>query len=342
MDELTLCYALCTVLIIIVILILLQSRKARCPCGCLPSECTCPISCPGCTCASENFKALKDIPPHKQRVVHVKRAKRRSKENFGDADEDEDESGYYPYGVVHYNHAKSGLPDMTRPEYHRAHSTINEGGRVQTPFDEMYGDVAYQDPGVQEAVMEGQPDKSLVESAEPFHVRSRSWGPSRYHHARRGWHGGGYWHGLGYAPVPFPLVIDDDSMYSYVQARGYVEHQRAYDPSPQDDIRSGHQRGHVWRNIRSQKLFVLTDASPNYAKWMPVQEVAPMTDRVAPSRALGQQKAIPRGGAKQYLSCQSSDYRQAGLSEKTNALKADTDTSKKQGPHIMNLVQPTE
>lgn len=313
MDELAICFALCIALIIVVILIVVTTRKPRCPCGCIPSECSCPASCPNCTCSSENFKALKDIPHHRRTVAHVKRAARRSaidaaaSQVYG-PDTQPGQSGQTEHFDMENNHYKSGLPpvhDDLKSKSHYGAYVVNEKPYT---YPEMDPDLKWH-------------------KKQNFHTH-RSWGPPhRINYGKHRFSG----------PPIFPVVLDDDSIYTYVQQKGYIEYNRPFDPCHSDDLRSGHRKGSVWRNTASNKMFVLVDESIGLAKWMLVQDVTPMTDRISPMRGPGVQTAIPSGGAKQYMKHQVADYKHIGMNEETNVNKKDTD--KKQTANIMNLIQ---
>ncbi len=342
MDELAICFALCIALIIVVILIVVTTRKPRCPCGCIPSECSCPASCPNCTCSSENFKALKDIPHHRRTVAHVKRAARRSaidaaaSQVYGPDTQpgQSGQSGETEHFDMENNHYKSGLPpvhDELKSKSHYGAYIVNKENYtdpyLQAEHDRMMaGDRGrYRYPNTHHQHYE---DADLKwHKKQNFHTHKNWFPPHRINYGKRRFSD----------PPIFPVVLDDDSIYTYVQQKGYIEYNRPFDPCHSDDLRSGHRKGSVWRNTASNKMFVLVDESIGLAKWMLVQDVTPMTDRISPMRGPGVQTAIPSGGAKQYMKHQVADYKHIGMHEETNVNKKDTD--KKQTANIMNLIQ---
>jgi hypothetical protein len=251
----------------------------------------------------------------------VKRAARRSaideaaSQVYG-PDTQPGQTGETEHFDMENNHYKSGLPPVHDDLKSRSHYGAYVTNEKPYTYPEMDPDLKWH-------------------KKQNFHTH-RSWGPARYARHRE-WVGGGYGNGFGHPPPIFPVVLDDDSIYTYVQQKGYIEYNRPYDPCYSDDLRTGHRKGNVWRNTASNKMFVLVDESVGFAKWFPVQDVTPMTDRISPMRAPGVQTSIPSGGAKQYMKHQVADYKHIGMNEETNVNKKDTE--KKQTANIMNLIQ---
>jgi hypothetical protein len=115
--------------------------------------------------------------------------------------------------------------------------------------------------------------------------------------AGRGWKFGG--------PVA-PIIVEDttivlpdsydlDDIAVYARSRG-AKYINNYDPSVDDDIAHGFIRGDVWRNSHTNKLYVLVDDAPAFAKWIQAADTSSMVDRITHAAPKGIQARRPKGG----------------------------------------------
>lgn len=140
---------------------------------------------------------------------------------------------------------------------------------------------------------------------------------SRWGWGRRYTPGPGY---INYSPAfVFPDNLDLDSLGAYARGRG-TKFIKPYDPSSADDKAHGFSKGDVWRNSRSDRLFVLVDDSSGYAKWMAIADTSSMADRLNRPVLRGVAAKKSRGGIRTY-SKGLTNIKQNPLSGATNTLK---------------------